>query len=456
MTDLPGPSAGLGIGRFLRLSKDPLGFLTALRQHGTFVRYRLGPRTLYLASDPEIVHEVLVAKASAFHKDRGTEMMRPLLGRGLLTSEDEQHRRQRRALQPAFHKARVAGYAKVMAEEARRARDSLPTGGEVDVLSAAMRTTFSIVGRALFGADVTGDAREVQGALADAMSVFTLARVPVYRLLLLLPLPSTLRFVRARTTLEAVVDRIVREHGASGFFSLAQAAGLSNDELRDTALTLLLAGHETTAVALCWTLYLLSQHPDIEARLEGEIDSALQGRAPEASDLERLPFLVNVLSESMRLFPPAWAVGRLAQEDVALSAGVVRRGETVILSQWVIHRDAALWPDPLRFDPDRFERPPIHRFAYFPFGGGPRVCIGDGFAWTELGLLLATLVQAFRFRLAEGQRIEPSPRVTLRLKYGLRMTVAKRAAGSPARQAATGSGDSGSGSGSSSSSGSQW
>jgi len=420
------------------------------------VRYRLGPRTLYLASDPEIVHEVLVAKASAFHKDRGTEMMRPLLGRGLLTSEDEQHRRQRRALQPAFHKARVAEYAKVMAEEARRARDSLPTGREVDVLSAAMRTTFSIVGRALFGADVTGDAREVQSALADAMSVFTLARVPVYRLLLLLPLPSTLRFARARTTLEAVVDRIVREHGASGFFSLAQAAGLSNDELRDTALTLLLAGHETTAVALCWTLYLLSQHPDIEARLEGEIDSALQGRAPEASDLERLPFLVNVLSESMRLFPPAWAVGRLAQEDVALSPGIVRRGETVILSQWVIHRDAALWPDPLRFDPDRFERPPIHRFAYFPFGGGPRVCIGDGFAWTELGLLLATLVQAFRFRLAAGQRIEPSPRVTLRLKHGLRMTVAKRAAEPPARQAATGSGDSGEGSGSSSSSGSQW
>jgi len=450
----PGPTEGLGIGRLLRLSKDPLGFLTALRQHGTFVRYRLGPRTLYLASAPDIVHEVLVAKASAFHKDRGTEMMRPLLGRGLLTSEDEQHRRQRRALQPAFHKASVAEYAKVMAEEARRARDSLPAAGEVDVLSLAMRTTLSIVGRALFGADVAGDAREVQRALADAMSVFTLARVPVYRLLLALPLPSTLRFARARTTLEAVVDRIVREHGASGFFSLAQAAGLSPDELRDTALTLLLAGHETTAVALCWTLYLLSQHPAVESRLESELDSALRDRAPEATDLERLPYLQRVLSESMRLFPPAWAVGRLAQEDVELSAGVVRRGETVILSQWVIHRDAALWPDPLRFDPDRFERPPVHRFAYFPFGGGPRVCIGDGFAWTELGLLLATLSQGFRFRLAEGQRIEPSPRVTLRLKYGLRMTVAKRAGGS--RQAAIGSGASGPGSGSSASTGSQW
>jgi len=317
-----------------------------------------------------------------------------------------------------------------------------------------MRTTFSIVGRALFGADVAADALEVQRALADAMSVFTLARVPVYRLLLSLPLPSTLRFARARTTLEAVVDRIVREHGASGFFSLAQAAGLSRDELRDTALTLLLAGHETTAVALCWTLFLLSQHPAIEARLESEIDSALQGGAPGPGDLERLPYLQRVLSESMRLYPPAWAVGRLAQEDVELSAGIVRRGETVILSQWVIHRDAALWPDPLRFDPDRFQRPPVHRFAYFPFGGGPRVCIGDCFAWTELGLLLATLVQRFRFRLAEGHRIEPSPRVTLRLKYGLRMTVAKRAVGT--RQAATGSGDSGSGSGSSSSTGSQW
>jgi cytochrome P450 len=450
----PGPSEGLGIGRFLRLSKDPLGFLTSLRQHGTFVRYRLGPRTLFLVSDPEMVHEVLVAKASAFHKDRGTEMMRPLLGRGLLTSEDEQHRRQRRALQPAFHQARLAHYAQVMAEEALRARDALSDGGELDVLSLAMRTTFAIVGRALFGADVAGHAPEVQRALADAMSVFTLARVPVYRLLLLLPLPSTLRFARARATLEAVMDRIAREHGDSGFFSLAEASGLSGDELRDTALTLLLAGHETTAVALCWTLYLLSQHPAALARLEAEIDSTLQGSAPQASDLERLPFLKNVLSESMRLFPPAWAVGRLAQEDVQLSGGIVRRGETVVISQWVIHRDGALWSDPLRFDPDRFERPPVHRFAYFPFGAGPRVCIGDGFAWAELVLLLATLAQTHRFRLAPGQLIEPAPRVTLRLKYGLRMIPGRRSAEACARQAATGSGFSGSGS--SSSTGSQW
>ncbi|TMB33461.1 MAG: cytochrome P450 [Deltaproteobacteria bacterium] len=450
----PGPSEGLGIGRFLRLSKDPLGFLTALRQHGTFVRYRLGPRTLHLVSDPEIVHEVLVAKASSFHKDRGTEMMRPLLGRGLLTSEDEQHRRQRRALQPAFHKARVAHYAQVMAEEALRARDALPADEEVDVLSLAMRTTFAIVGRALFGTDVAGHAPEVQRALADAMSVFTLARVPVYRLLLLLPLPSTLRFARARDTLRAVVDRIVREHGASGFFSLAEAAGLSGDELRDTALTLLLAGHETTAVALCWTLYLLSQHPAAAARLEAEIDSTLEGRAPQATDLERLPYLQRVVSESMRLFPPAWAVGRLAQEDVELSGRIVRQGETIIISQWVMHRDAALWPDPLRFDPDRFERPPVHRFAYLPFGAGPRVCIGDGFAWAELILLLATLAQSFRFRLATGQRIEPLPRVTLRLKYGLRMIPVRRSADACARQAAIGSGFSGSGS--SSSTGSQW
>jgi cytochrome P450 len=442
---------GLGIGRFLRLSKDPLGFLTALREHGTFVRYRLGPRTLHLVSDPQIVHEVLVAKASAFHKDRGTEMMRPLLGRGLLTSEDEQHRRQRRALQPAFHQGRVAHYAKVMAEEALLARDALTEGEETDVLSLAMRTTFAIVGRALFGTDVAADAPQVQRALADAMSVFTLARVPVYRLLLLLPLPSTLRFARARAALEAVVDRMIREHGASGFFSLAEAAGLSGEELRDTALTLLLAGHETTAVALCWTLYLLSQHPQAEARLEAEIDATLQGRPPEASALGTLPYLQRVISESMRLFPPAWAVGRLAQEDVELSAGMVRRGETVVLSQWVIHRDAALWPDPLRFDPDRFERAPVHRFAYFPFGAGPRVCIGEGFAWTELGVLLATLAQTFRFRLVAGQRIEPSPRVTLRLKHGLRMIAVRR---SRDAQAATGSGFSGSGS--SSSTGSQW
>src|SRR5205085_3973745 len=183
-----------------------------------------------------------------------------------------------------------------------------------------------------------------------------------------------------------------------------------------------------TAAALSWPLYLLSRNPEVEARLHRELDSTLRGRVPEATDLAGLPYVERVLSESMRLFPPAWAVGRLAQEDVELSGRIVRRGETVILSQWVIHRDPALWPDPLRFDPDRFERPPVHRFAYFPFGGGPRVCIGDGFAWTELLLLLATLAQTFRFRLAAGQRIEPAPRVTLRLKHGLRMIPVRRSA----------------------------
>jgi cytochrome P450 len=425
---VPRPTSGLGIARLLRLSRDPLGFLSALRrEHGTFVQYRLGPRTLHLASDPDLVHEVLVAKAAAFHKDRGTEMMRPLLGRGLLTSEDEQHRRQRRALQPAFHKTQIATYAKVMSEHARRARDELRDGEEVDVVSLAMRTTFAIVGQALFGADVSSDAFEVQRALQDAMSVFTLARVPVYRLLLHLPLPSTLRFVRARGALDAVVERILREHrDAASFFSVAQGAGLSGVELRDTALTLLLAGHETTAVALCWTLYLLSQHPEAEAALHRELDSTLRGRLPEASDAGTLPYLERVVSESMRLFPPAWAVGRLALEDVELSGGIIRRGETVVLSQWVIHRDPALWPDPLRFDPDRFAEPPPHRFAYFPFGAGPRVCIGEGFAWLELAILLATLAQRFRFSLVPGQRIEPLPRVTLRLKHGLRMIAERR------------------------------
>jgi cytochrome P450 len=431
-----------------RLSRDPLGFLTALRrEHGTFVRYRLGPRVLHLASDPDLVHEVLVAKARSFHKDRGTEMMQPLLGRGPLTSEDEQHKRQRRAVQPAFHQSRNAGYAGIMVSHALLARDELRDGETVDLFALAMRTTFAIVGRALFDADVAGDADAVRQGLAEAMSMFTLARVPVFRLLLALPLPSSLRFARARAQLQAVVDRIVREHRQAkrdgladegrtrrtdvlSMLMLAQDGELSDMELRDTSLTLLLAGHETTAVALCWTLYLLSQHPGIEARVHAELDSTLRGEAPTAKDLDRLPYLHDVVAESMRLYPPAWAVGRLAQEDVQLGDRVVRRGETVILSQWVIHRDAALWRDPLRFDPERFqevEQAARHRFAYFPFGAGPRVCIGEGFAWTELILVLATLAQKFRFRLAAGQLVEPLPRVTLRLRHGLRMIVEERA-----------------------------
>jgi len=298
-----------------------------------------------------------------------------------------------------------------------------------------MRLALGIVGKTLFDSDVASDADTVARALGVAMDTFTLARVPFWRLLLYLPVPSTLRFARARRQLDEVVYRLIREHRKSGrdrgdllsMLLLARdveggTGAMTDRQLRDEAMTILLAGHETTAVALAWTFYLLSQNPAVEGALHDELDSVLRGAPPGAADVKRLPYTVMVLSETMRLYPPAWAIGRRACEPVSLGGYELRPGDAAVMSQWVVHRDPELWPEPLRFDPLRFEPARScarHRFAYFPFGGGPRVCIGDGFAWLAGTLLLATIAQRWRFDLAPGQRVSPLPRVTLRLRHGL-------------------------------------
>jgi cytochrome P450 len=262
--------------------------------------------------------------------------------------------------------------------------------------------------------------------------------------LLYVPVPSTLRFARARRELDDVVYRLIDEHRRSGRDSgdLLSMLLLARDEeggtgamtdrqLRDEAMTILLAGHETTAVALAWTFYLLSQNAAVEAALHDELDSVLRGAPPTAADVKRLPYLEMVLSESMRLYPPAWAIARRANESVPLGGYELRASDAVVMPQWVVHRDPDLWPDPLRFDPLRFEparKVARHRFAYFPFGGGPRVCIGDGFAWLAGSLLIATIAQRWRLELVPGQRTAPLPRVTLRLRNGLRLVARSREA----------------------------
>ena len=438
-----GPPDELGLKRLLRMSRDPLGFFSALRRdYGRFVHYRVGPRRVWFLADPDLVQDVLVKNARSFIKDQGLESTKPLLGEGLLTSEGEFHRRQRRLAQPAFHHGRIAAYGAIMVEHALRAVERFRDGGTIDFVPEMMRLALGIVGKTLFDSDVASDADTVARALGVAMDTFTLARVPFWRLLLYLPVPSTLRFARARRELDEVVYRLIREHRASGrdrgdllsMLLLAQdveggTGGMSDRQLRDEAMTILLAGHETTAVALAWTFYLLSQHRDIEGALHDELDSVLRGAPPAAADVRKLPYTVMVLSEAMRLYPPAWAIGRRASEAVSLAGHELRRGDAAVMSQWVVHRDPELWPEPLRFDPLRFEparSAARHRFAYFPFGGGPRVCIGDGFAWLAGTLLLATIAQRWRFDLAPGHRVVPLPRVTLRLRHGLALVPRER------------------------------
>ena len=440
----PGPRRRVPALNALTMGRDPLAFLTGLRdQYGDIARVPLGAETLYLFSHPDLVRDVLVTNHRNFHKGRGLERAKMLLGDGLLTSEGDFHLRQRRLAQPAFHRQRVAAYGATMATHAAARRDRWREGLTIDAHEEMMALTLAIVGKTLFDADVEHEAEEIGAALATTFESFNFGFfLPFGALLERLPLPATLRFRKARARLDATIYRIIEERRRSGtdrgdLLSMLLLAhdtegdgtGMTDLQLRDEAMTIFLAGHETTANALTWTWYLLSQHPAVEARLHAEIDAALGGRAPTADDLAALPYTRMVLAESMRLYPPAWIVGRRAMGPFEANGYAIPARSIVLACQYVMHRDPRWFPYPERFDPERFapdrqsERP---KFAYFPFGGGPRVCIGEQFAWMEGIILLATIAQRWRLRLVPGHPVALQPIITLRPKHGMRMIVEAR------------------------------
>jgi cytochrome P450 len=387
---------------------------------------------------------VLVTHNGNFMKGRGLQRAKRLLGEGLLTSEPPLHRRQRRLAQPAFHKQRIAAYASLMVDYTLRLQSERWRDGEtLDIAQEMMHLTLAIVGKTLFDTETEQEAEEVREALSATMQSFTRFMLPYAELLDRLPLPSTRRFRQARARLDAVIYRIINERRASGtdhgdllsMLLLAQdeegdGTGMTDEQLRDEAMTIFLAGHETTANALSWTWYLLSQNPEAEAKLHAEVDALLCDRTPTAEDLPRLPFTEKVLAEAMRLYPPAWILGRRALGDYEVGGYRIPAGSIIIMSQYVMHRDERYFPDPARFDPERWTpeakaaRP---QFSYFPFGGGPRRCIGEGFAWMEGILVLATLARSWRMRLLPAHQVETQPVVTLRPKHGMRMILERRA-----------------------------
>jgi len=441
----PGPKGLVPGLQFLPFRRDPLAFLTSLaRDYGDIVQFWMGPQRAFFLNHPDLIKDVLVTRYDAFHKGRALQRAKRLLGEGLLTSEGAHHRRQRRLAQPAFHRQRINGYAGVMVDYAARASSLWRDGATVNVADEMMRLTLAIVGKTLFDTDVERDAEDVSEALTEMMELFNLLLLPFAELLEKLPLPATRRFQRARARLDAVIYRIIDERRQSGadcgdllsMLLLAEdeegdRARMSNEQVRDEAMTILLAGHETTANALTWTWYLLAQHPEVEARLHHELDAVFEDeRLPALDDLPRLRYTEMVIAESMRLYPPGWALGRLALNDFDIAGYTLPAGSLVLVSQYVTHHDARFFPDPHRFDPERFtpeakeSRPP---FAYFPFGGGPRRCIGEGFAWMEGVLLLATLARRWRMSLVPGQTIKPHPRITLRPgRHGVLMTLERR------------------------------
>ena len=430
------------LGVWREYLRNPPEFLEkAARDCGDIARFRLVHHNAYLLNHPDWIKDVLVTNQANFTKSRMLERARVLLGDGLLTSEDDFHCQQRRLVQPAFHRDRLTGYVASMVDCAARCRDQLESGGEYDVSQLMMRLSLAIVARALFSADIASEADDISNALGEVFELFEALLMPFSQWLEKLPLPSVRRFERAREGLDQIVYRLIAERRASGddtgdLLSMLLLSrdeegdfdeprrGLTDKQVRDEALTLLLAGYETTANALAWTWYLLSQNPDAEARLHAELEQVLAGRLPALDDLSQLRYTEGVFAESLRLYPPAWAIGRRAKQDFSVGEYMIPARSIVLMSPWVVHRDARWFSDPLKFAPERWQTAEMEsrpKFSYFPFGGGARVCLGERFAWMEVVLVIATLAPRWRLRMVSGQRIETKARITLRPKHPMRM-----------------------------------
>jgi cytochrome P450 len=424
----------------LRFRNDPISFLSEVAKHGDALQYRLGTRRLTLLNEPEYIKDLLVTSNRKFIKSEVLQRARRVLGEGLLTSEGEFHLRQRRLAQPAFHRARIAAYAQTMVAESARMADEWKPGTIIDIHQEMMRLTLVIAGKTLFGADVAKDAREVGEALADFMSMFGFIFVPFSQYLERLPIPPMSKVRRARERLDRIIYRLVRERrgnpGDRGdLLSMLISAtdvegdrtGMTDEQLRDECLTIFLAGHETTANALTYAWYLLSNHPEAAKKMHAEIDM-LAGRLPTIDDMPALRYTYAVFAETMRLYPPAWGLGREALEAHTFGDAKVRPGDIVLCSQWVIQKDSRYWQEPLAFKPERWmmEDKARPKFAYFPFGGGPRQCIGESFAWTEGVLVLATLAQRYALQLRPGYEMRLKASITLRPRDPVPMKIAAR------------------------------
>jgi cytochrome P450 len=435
----PGPREKSLFGSLARFKTDPLRlFIEETGRHGDTLSLRFGPQRALFFSHPDHVQRVLLDNHRNYGKQtQGWNVMRLLLGNGLLTSEGSFWLRQRRIAQPAFHRERIAGFGEsiVRAAEARTADWEL--GKPIDVASEMMRLTLRVVGETLLGVDLESTASEVGPALDvsihEVMSRFS---SPLQFLPLAFPTPRNRRFSKAIKIMDGVVRGVIatRRANPDGRADLLTMLMETRDEdtgermndqqLRDEAMTIFLAGHETTANALTWTFYLLSLHPDVARRLQEELRRVLGGRAPAMSDLGRLDYTRRVLMESMRLYPPAWIITRSTAQPDEIGGYRVTPKHLVMLSSYITHRHPEFWENPEGFDPDRFEGDllkKLPRFAYFPFGGGPRQCIGNEFAMMEALLILATIAQRVRLDLVPGHIVELDPVVTLRPKYGMRM-----------------------------------
>jgi len=438
----PGPSHWNAWRLGLAFYRNPLRlFLDLARDHGDVVAAKLGPWNFVLLSHPDVVEEVMVTHARDFTKEHGPA--RQIIGNGLLVSDGPFHLRERRLLQPAFHRDRIAAYGEVMADLSRRRRDRWHDGDRLDVHHEMMQLAQMIVAKTLFDTDVESEADALGQAITTAMqNNFLAQQMPFAGLVKKLRRRSIERFEAAIARIDSTIYGMIAEHRQSGqdrgdLLALLLKAqdteggtgGLTDVQLRDELATLFVAGHETSANALTWAWYLLARHPEAEAALHAELEQVLGGREPTVADVPDLVYTEMVVAEALRMYPPVWTYLREARVDTQVGGYTVPAGAYVFINTYGIHHDARFFAEPSRFDPQRMTRAARAarpHFAYFPFSGGSRQCMGESFAWLEMVLVVATLAQRWRLRLAAGQTVEPSAGLTLRPKEGMPMLAEAR------------------------------
>jgi len=422
---------------------DPLAFgLNIAREFGDIAHYSVGPLHVYQLSHPDLARQVLVEQPEKFHKPRLIKRaFRPFAGEGLLTSDGALWRQQRKLMQPAFSHGHLAGYGAIMVAHTLQLIDALPDGAVVEVGAEMARLTLGIVIKCLFGADLPRETQEVGRLIGPVLDAANQRLNSVLRIPSWIPTGRNLREKRAIAELDAMLHALIRARRASDgnqddLLSVLLKAtdeesgvGMSDQQLRDEMMTLVLAGHETTATALTWTWYLVAKHPEVETQLLGELQQVLGGRTPTVADLPNLPYTEMVFRESMRLYPPAPGVAREPIEEVSIGGYVVPKGSLITVNTHALQRDPRFFDDPERFNPGRFARgweERVPRYAYLPFGAGPRVCIGNGFAMMEARLIIATMAQLLRLSLEPGQEVVPIQLVTVRPRHGVRMKLTRR------------------------------
>jgi cytochrome P450 len=416
---------------------------------GKIAHYRFLGTTIVFVNEPEWINEILVNQVSSFVRERTIVRLKILLGEGLITSDDPIHMRQRRIAAPAFHRQRIAGYAGRIVADAAAAAESWHEGQEIDVSAEMMKLSLHIVAKTIFDSEVTAEVLSVRDEANVVMDLYNfLVAFPMLEKVLHWPIPGVVKFRKARARLDAVVATMIESRRSltreeleqrGDLLSMLVAArdeeaeggsedgtGMSDRQLRDETLTIFLAGYETVANALSWTWYLLSQNPEAAERMAAEVDAVLGGRDAVLEDFGALKYTEMVFAESMRLYPPAWAMGRRSTKAVELGPYRLPPGAHFFFSQYVMHRSPEFWEEPMEFRPERHtaekkaERP---RFVYFPFGGGRRQCIGEGFAWMEGVLGLATIAQRWKMSFVAKYPVVPQAKITLRPKFPMMMRV---------------------------------